>query len=130
LEVIGSAHPEDDDAPQQELPPEWMRSAACPYFSFTVSLMFVSLIAFPLFTNLGHFFALYRPVSRATFGVQKAQQLSKRVSIRGVSQKRALTPHIHQTLGFELFQVVGQSGIGNVQFFLNFADYQAVGVSC
>ena len=40
FDVIGSQQPSSAaDAPQQQLPPVVTRSAACPYFSFTISLI-------------------------------------------------------------------------------------------
>src|SRR5258708_19595970 len=36
---MGSPQPLPAVAPQQELPPDFTRRAACPYFSFTTSLM-------------------------------------------------------------------------------------------
>src|ERR1017187_8774478 len=48
-EVIGAQQPSAEGAePQQELPPETARNAACPYFSLTTSLMFDVLMIPPI----------------------------------------------------------------------------------
>src|SRR6185295_4217806 len=45
---MGSAAPRDDAVPQQDaLPSDTTRSAACPYFSFTISLMSSALMTGP-----------------------------------------------------------------------------------
>src|ERR1044071_2085859 len=63
--VMGSTHPSPDGAaPQQAFPPPAVtRSAACPYFSFTTSVMFCVLMAisyFPRVTILSGRIALLR----------------------------------------------------------------------
>src|SRR5580704_17745828 len=44
---MGSQHPLAEVAPQHELPPLLTRKAACPYFSFTTSLISVLLMVSP-----------------------------------------------------------------------------------
>jgi hypothetical protein len=73
------SHPQDDDAvdddgdgdvaPQHELPPDLARSAACPYFSFTTSLMLCSAMKILLFAALRDLPGLQRFVSRAALGI-------------------------------------------------------------
>lgn len=73
------------EAPQQELPPELTRKAACPYFSFTTS--FSSMVSF-LVSEDGASraerddgFRLDGLVSRAALGVEKAQQFAERIGV-------------------------------------------------
>src|ERR1039457_3371265 len=52
LLVMGSALPPqqlEGADPQQELPPVAARRAACPYFSFTISLMFSVVVVMAVF---------------------------------------------------------------------------------
>src|ERR1700704_6001311 len=100
------------EAPQQELPPVVTLRAACPYFSFTTSLMsgvlmFVSLFAANNLLRLDGF------VSGAAFGVQKSQQLLERVEVSRVPQERALPADSHQIFVLEFVQMMGQSGTRN-----------------
>src|ERR1700722_14079234 len=95
-------------APQQELPPVFSLRAACPYFSFTTSLMSVVLIELSLFAKSNDLFGLDGLVSSAALRVQELKQLLKCLCVGGVSEERALTLHMHEILSFEFLKVVGQ----------------------
>jgi hypothetical protein len=79
-----------------------------------------------LFTNLNDISRLERFVSRATLGVEELQQLLKSLRIGRVSQKGAFPADCHQTFVSEFVEVVGKSGVRDIQSFLDFADYQAL----
>src|ERR1700733_15566446 len=113
---MGSQHPLPFTglAPQQELPPVFTLRAACPYFSFTTSLMSVVLIELSLFAKSNDLFGLDGLVSSAALRVQELKQLLKCLCVGGVSEERALTLNADQVLAFEFFQVVRQSGIRNL----------------
>src|SRR5713226_3881279 len=100
------------EAPQQELPPVVTLRAACPYFSFTTSLisgvlMFTSLFATDNLLRLDSF------ISGAALGVKKAQQLFERVGVSRIPQECSFSADAHQVFVLEFFQVVGQGGAGN-----------------
>ena len=82
-----------------------------------------------LFADLYDSLWLYGFVPSATFGIEELQQFLQGFSVGGVAQKRAFALHVDQALGFQLLQMMGEGRVGNLQFLLNFADYQSVGVS-
>src|ERR1043166_7648675 len=87
-------------APQQALPaPLATRRAACPYFSFTISVMSGVLMLSP---ELNDFFGFDCLVSGTTLGIQKRQKLLQGGRIGGVSQERAGALDVHQVFVFEL----------------------------
>src|SRR5258708_8739994 len=126
---MGSAQPSDAaEAPQQELPPVVTLRAACPYFSFTSSLisgvlMFVSSFATDNLLWLDGF------ISGAALGVKKAQQLFKRVGVGRIPQERAFPADGHEFFVLEFFQMVGQRGTGNFKLAPNLANYHSARVS-
>src|ERR1035441_5906446 len=74
--VMGSAQWASAGAPpQHELePPATTRSAACPYFSFTTSMMLsLGMMTLPLFGDGNDSFRLHGFVPRATFGIEEAE---------------------------------------------------------
>src|SRR5260370_33264989 len=100
---MGSAQPSAAaEAPQQDLPPVVTLRAACPYFSFTTSLisgvlMFVSSFATDNLLRLDGF------ISGAALGVQKAQQLLERVEVGRIPQERAFPADGHALFILEFF---------------------------
>src|SRR5260370_16309626 len=105
---MGSAQPSDaSEAPQHELPPVVTLRAACPYFSFTTSLMsgvlmFISLFAADNLLRLDGF------ISGAPLGVKKAQQLFECLGVGRIPQERSFPAHPHQVLVLDFFHLVGQ----------------------
>src|SRR5258708_35528748 len=126
---MGSAQPSDAaEAPQQELPPVVTLRAACPYFSFTTSLisgvlMFVSSFATDNLLGLDGF------ISGAALGVKKAQQLFKRVGVGRIPQERSFPADTHQVIFLEFFQVVGQRGTRNLKLASNLANHHSFRMS-
>src|SRR5258707_14983314 len=123
---MGSAQPSDAaEAPHQNLPPVVTLRAACPYFSFTASLisgvlMFVSSFATDNLLGLDGF------ISGAALGVKKAQQLFKRVGVGRIPQERSFPADTHQFFVLEFFQMVGQRGTGNFKLAPNLANYHSL----
>src|ERR1043166_3233400 len=92
--------PQEAEAPQQELPsPAVTRRAAAPYRSFTTSLISCALIfASPQsikyeLLDAGNSPRLHPFFSRATPGIQKAEQFRQRLGIRRIAQKSPFPPH-------------------------------------
>src|SRR5208282_1094352 len=79
FEVIGSPPQPTGAAPQHELPPVVTRSAALPYFSFTTSLMFASVMRASSLTDLNYIARGDGFISRATFGIEKLQDFLQRL---------------------------------------------------
>src|SRR5208282_1233319 len=99
FEVIGSQEsPLAGAAPQQLLPPALFvtRRAACPYFSFTTSLMPVSGMMGFLFTKLNEVLWLERLIAGAALGVQELQNFAQRFGVGGIAQKRAFALDFHE----------------------------------
>src|ERR1700746_1271121 len=119
-------------APQQVLPPFFTRSAACPYFSFTTSLisgvLAVSGMAGLLFRNLNDVTRTHGLVARAALGVEEAQDLFERFGIGGVAKERALAGDADEAFVPQFVEMVGESGIGDIEFLLDFADHKALGM--
>src|SRR5258708_1936890 len=126
---MGSAQPSDAaEAPQQELPPVVTLRAACPYFSFTTSLisgvlMFVSSFGTDNLLWLDGF------ISGAALGVKKAQQLFECVGVGRIPQERSFPADTHQVLVLEFLQVVGQRGAWNFKLAPNLANDHSARVS-
>src|SRR5437660_2152354 len=119
-------------APQQVLPPFFTRRAACPYFSFTTSLisgvLAVSGMAGLLFRNLNDVARTHGLVARAALGVEEAQDLFERFGIGGVPKERTLAGDADEVFVAQFVEMVGESGIGDVEFLLDFADHKALGM--
>src|SRR5579859_402877 len=122
-------------APQQEeLPPDFTRRAASPYFCFTTSLMSaVSAVLMndSLFADLNH--ALLNNALRfeglvagAAFGVEELQQFLQGLGVGGVAQKRAFAFHVDQILGAQLVEMMREGRVGDFEFVLNFSDHQSL----
>src|SRR5216684_3155862 len=132
FDVIGSQEsPSAGAAPQQLLPPLLTRKAACPYFSFTTSLMLISAISrlasgmvALLFTELDEVLRLKRLVAGAALGIKKLQNFAQRFSVGGVVQKRALALDLNELFILELVEMVRKRGAGDLELVLNFADHQ------
>src|ERR1700745_2964135 len=118
--------------PQQVLPPFFTRSAACPYFSFTTSLisgvLTVSGMAGLLFRNLNDVARTHGLVARAAIGIEEAQDLFERFGIGGVAKERTLAGDADEVFVPQFIEMVGESGIGDVEFLLDFADHEAFGM--
>src|ERR1035438_5512773 len=112
---IGSQQSTAADAPQHELPPVVTRKAAWPYFSFTISL--ISILS--SFTDLDDCPWLNRLVSCAALGIQKRQDLLQRFGIGRIPEKGAVPPDAGEVFAAELFQMMGQRGVGDSQFHLD-----------
>src|ERR1700690_1094199 len=93
-------------APQQPLPPSFMRRAAWPYFSRTTS--FISLLGMTLllFADLNDGSGVDRIVPGAALGVQKTQQFLQSLRVGDVAQERALALHPNQVLALQFVEVV------------------------
>src|SRR5712671_3649874 len=96
------SHPVLAVVPQQELPPDFTRSAAWPYFSLTTS--FISLVSIPASTRLIGFllpansddlFGLHCLVASTALGVEELQQLLQAIGIGCVAQECPLTLHFY-----------------------------------
>src|SRR5690242_19897858 len=124
---MGSQQLVEAEAPQQELPPDFTRKAACPYRSWTTCVM--SLINAPLLAQLNDGFRLHGPAACAALRIQKAQQFLEGIGIGRVPEKSAFAPHVHQIFALQLFQVVRQRGIRDTQLVLNFADNEPLRMS-
>jgi hypothetical protein len=86
--------------------------------------MLISLLA-----DLNDLFRPDRVIARATLGVQKLQQFLKRFRIGGAAQESAFAPHMYEVFRLELVKMMRQSGIRDIQLFLNLADDEAIRVS-
>src|SRR5258708_15086930 len=91
---MGSQQPVLAVAPQHELPPDFTRKAASPYFSFTTCLMSAVsvLMTFLLLADSNDLLRFDRLVARAALGVKKLQQLLQRFGIGGAPQKSSPPP--------------------------------------
>jgi hypothetical protein len=67
-------------------------------------------------------------IACAAFGVQELQNFLESFGVGGVAQEGAFTVNAHEIFIFQFVEVMRKSGIGNVQFRLQFADDQAAGV--
>src|SRR3979490_1369019 len=105
---MGSQHPVAAVAPQHELPPPLTRKAACPYFSFTTSLISVLLMALLLFADLDDLFRLHGLVARAALGVQKLEQFLQRVGVCGVAEKSAFSSNMDEVFRLQLVEMMRQ----------------------
>src|SRR6267143_3807176 len=127
---MGSPQALPEDAPQQELPPDFTRSAASPYFCFTTSLIsltpsFISVVLMRLLlTDLNDRFRFKCLVARTALGIQEPQQLLERFGVSGVAQKSTLPLDLHQALGLQLLQMVIHGRIRDVELALNVSDDQ------
>src|SRR5260221_7089145 len=98
FEVIGSQEsPPAAAAPQQLLPPLVTRNAACPYFSFTTSLMLTlttsrttSGMTVLLFAELNEVLRLKRLIPCAALCIKKLHDVAQGIRVGDVMQKRAL----------------------------------------
>jgi len=81
------------------------------------------------FGNLDDFFGGDRSATSATFFVQEAENLSKRVGVRGIPKKRAIATNVDEADLLQLFKVMGKSGSWYFEFVLDFAGDHARGVS-
>src|SRR5258708_33317537 len=107
---MGSQQPVLAVAPQQELPPDFTRNAASPYFSFTTCLMSAVsvLMTFLLLADSNDLLRFDRLVARAALGVKKLQQLLQRFGIGGAEQERSLPLPLPQALRLSPFQMIGK----------------------
>src|SRR5579864_2789139 len=144
-----SSVPQPQALPQQPPSPAEARRAAFAYFSRTTNLMSavsaISASPRPTMSMMracrpppgalpavrrpphpGDLFRVDRAASRAALGVQKSQQLSKRLGSRGVAEERPFPPHGHQSLVPELFEMVRQRGRRNVELGLDLAGHETV----
>src|SRR5258708_27313904 len=95
---MGSQQPVLAVAPQHDLPPDFTRKAASPYFSFTTCLMSAVsvLMTFLLLADSNDLLRFDRLVARAALGIEKLQQLLESFGISSAAQKRSLALHFHQ----------------------------------
>src|SRR5260370_32790079 len=115
-------------APTQDLPPVETLRAACPYFSFTTSLMSGVLMFISLFAT-DNLLRLDSLISGAALGVKKAQQFLERAGVGRIPQERAFPADGHQVFVLEFFQVVGQSGARNLKLAPNLANHHSFRMS-
>src|SRR5438270_2362373 len=119
-----------DAAPQQELLPVVVtRKAACPYFSLTTSLIFADCIMALLFADLNDGLRFYGLITRAAFGIEKAEQLLQDLGVRPVAKEGSLPLYGDQILVLELVEMMRQRGIRDIEFSLDFVYDHAVGIS-
>src|ERR1035437_2683369 len=116
--------------PQQELePPATTRSAACPYFSFTTSVMLsIGMMTYSLFFDGNDGFRLHGLVPGAAFGIEEAEEFLQRSGVGGASQKGACPCHRDEFLVLELVEMVREVGRRNPQFFQDLSDHHPVGM--
>ena len=74
-------------------------------------------------------FWLNGAVARAAFVVEKGKQFAERVGAGGVPEKSAGAAHTNEADLAELFEMVRESGSGDVESVLNFAGDHSGGVS-
>src|SRR5579872_764517 len=131
---MGSAQLLPGAAPQQEeLPPDFTRRAASPYFCFTTALMSAVsavLMSDSLFADLNHTFLnnalrFERLVASAAFGVEELQQFLQGLSVGGVAEKRAFAFHVDETFGAQLVEMMREGRVGDFEFILNLANHQS-----
>ena len=67
-------------------------------------------------------------VPGATFGVEELEQFLERFGIGGVAQERALALHVYESFVLQFLQVVRKSGVRNIQFGLDVANDQPLGM--
>src|SRR5450631_209530 len=119
---MGSQQPLLAVAPQQELPPDFTRRAASPYFCLTTSLMSVVsvvLITQLLFADLNDVLRFESLIARAAFGVEELQQLLQSGGVRGVAKKRALALHFDQAFGPQFVEMMREGRVRDFEFALN-----------
>src|SRR4051812_44188182 len=78
FDVMGSAHPLEAVAPQQELPPDFTRRAASPYFCLTTSLISAASVVLMMALLLADFYDglwFHRGAAGAAFGIEELQEL-------------------------------------------------------
>jgi hypothetical protein len=83
-----------------------------------------------LFADLNDVFWLYCLVPSATLSVEKAQQLLQSLSISCIAEKGAFASHGDQIFAPELVEVMGESGIRDSQFVLDFPNDETLGMRC
>src|SRR5258707_3758010 len=133
FEVIGSKErPPAAAAPQQLLPPLVTRNAACPYFSFTTSLMLTlttsrttSGMTVLLFAELNEVLRIKRLIPCAALCIKKLHDVAQGIRVGDVMQKRALAFDPHQIFILELVKMVRKRGARDLEFVLNLGDDQA-----
>ena len=125
-----AAAPSPAVAPQQELPPVFTRRAAWPYFSFTTSLMSVVSVALMNDSYLqiwmmscGFTACCACSIRRRGIAAVPAARRCWRCSA-GTCFPAALRPDLRS----QLVEMVRKRRIGDIQFFLNLADHQALGM--
>ena len=101
---------DEDAAPSQQLvfeqqssgnpAPIRTRLAASPYLSRTISHVYLLFAA-------KDFFWLHSLITRATFGIEKAEELLKGLSVGRIPEIGGLTPDAHQVPIFQFFQRMG-----------------------
>src|SRR5579864_4183700 len=126
---MGSAQPLPGAAPQQEeLPPDFTRRAASPYFCFTTSLMSAVSAVFmndSLFADLNNALRFEGLVAGTAFGIEELQQFLQDFGVGGVTQKRAFAFHVDEILGAQLVEMMREGRVGNFEFVLDLADHQS-----
>src|SRR5271157_5334645 len=115
------------DAPQHELPLLCTRSAACPYFSFTTSLISVLMMNL-LFAQHNDLFRFDCLVAGAALGIKETEQFLQRLSIGGVPQEGAVAADLHQAFILELVEMMGECRAGDLQFAADVAHHHSVGM--
>jgi len=81
-----------------------------------------------LFRNLNDVARTHGLVARAALGVEEAQDLFERFGIGGVAKERTLAGDADEVFVAQFVEMVGESGIGDVEFLLDFADHKALGM--
>src|ERR1039457_1190622 len=115
---MGSQQPLLAVAPQQELPPDFTRKAASPYFCLTTSLMSVVSVVLMnglLFTDLYDLFRFDSLIARAALGIEELQQFLQGAGICGVTKKSTLPLHFDQAIGPQLVQMMGEGRVGDFE---------------
>src|SRR3990167_965336 len=102
FEVMVSHSPREEALPQHELPPEVTRSAALPYFSFTISLISRSAIGRPPLCGRP---ARGRRLSRSSSatGREEPHQRGGAVSPHGIEDVPLMLAALHQTRKHERY---------------------------
>src|ERR1035437_9466252 len=122
---MGSQQPLLAVAPQQELPPDFTRRAASPYFCLTTSLMSVAsvvLINGLLFTDLNDVLRFEGLIARAAFGVEELQQFLQSLGVRGVAKERAFALDFDEAFRLQFVEMMREGRVGDFEFALNVAD--------
>src|ERR1039458_7320985 len=120
------------EGPQHAPPPLWTRSAACPYFSLTTSLISISCLscnsalepprACRSAANCHNCRRFNRFITSAAFRVEEAQQFLQCLRVGRIPEESALAAHLDEVFVPEFVEMVRKRGSGYTKFITDVAD--------